>query len=95
MLSSYTGIYPNKSHVPWENTNSESSKQQEIVKPTLAVVWEKWEREDFSQKAAFLTVLKKLDLSRVRNFQAERTNTYKEPKAAKRWNKANKQTWSL
>lgn len=44
-----------------------------------------------------MTVLKKLDLSRIRNFQAERTNTYKEPKAAKRWNghKANKQTWSL
>ena len=80
------GIYPNKPHVPWENTEGESSKQQEIEKPVLAVVWEEWEREDFSQKAAFMTVPKQLDLSRIRNFQAERTNTYKEPKAAKRWN---------
>lgn len=69
-----------------ENTKRESSKQQEIVKPILAVVWEEWEREDFSQKAAFMTVPKQLDLPRIRNFQAERANTYEEPKAAKRWN---------
>lgn len=33
-----------------------------------------------------MTVPKQLDLPRIRNFQAERANTYEEPKAAKRWN---------
>ena len=33
-----------------------------------------------------MTVPKHLDLPRIRNFQAERTNTYEELKAAKRWN---------
>lgn len=40
-----------------------------------------------------MTIPEQLDLSRVRKFQAERINMYKEPEAGKRWNshKANKQ----